>query len=303
MACPPYYYLSESCLPALTKEVYSPVYSEGEFSGRVIYLNMPREEKMKPEKREEYKESAEKFLKSIVEKGFNVQITEYLFPKSFFYNSFFKGVISEAGGRLSHAAILAREKGIPFAILPNATKLFFQGDYVNVKAEEIFRRESDFFSTATLYPDNYSFLNFSDYYHALSRKVLCEIAGRKTKIIQPIERWFALDLKPSDYFSLTKRVDINKILKIVERTEGFKKALAYRLVQEVGFYFPQDKIKYYIKYDKEEDEYWKKIYFKISKQIGEARKKSRKDRKIAEKKILQKMNDDANQLIEEYEEE
>jgi pyruvate,water dikinase len=48
------------------------------------------------------------------------------------------GIITEIGGKLSHAAILARELGIPCAVaVENATKLLKDSDLVVLDAREI----------------------------------------------------------------------------------------------------------------------------------------------------------------------
>ena len=55
------------------------------------------------------------------------------------------GLVLECGGTLSHGAVVAREMGLPAVVLPEATKLFREGEEIEYrgdleKATEAYRR-------------------------------------------------------------------------------------------------------------------------------------------------------------------
>ena len=62
--------------------------------------------------------------KIIVTKRLDSQLLSYLFDV--------KGIIVEEGSLLSHVAIFLREASIPCKLIPDATKIYKQGDKIKI---------------------------------------------------------------------------------------------------------------------------------------------------------------------------
>ncbi len=294
MSCPPSYYLSESCIPSLVKEEYEPVYFQGNLEGRVIYLRKIENAKVFKITKEEYEEKVEEHVNNFIEKGFNIRLVNFFTPKEIYYTKEFSGLITETGGMLSHAAILAREQGTPFCVLPNATSLFYQGDHVKLKNGKIKRKETNFFTTVVPRADGQKSNHLvSDYYQVTARKILCELAGKRVKIIEPVENFYALNIMPSEYYSLIKEVDVDQLVRVMDKVTGLKKALVCKMMQETAVNFPADKVKYYFKADKIEDEEFDKAWDEWSSKIGKPKTKEEREEKI------EKFNEEIKKAAEE----
>ena len=62
----------------------------------------------------------------------DILLLKNLDPAVTIYYESIKGVITEIGGQLAHAAIIAREYGLPVITLENATRVLDRGMVVNI---------------------------------------------------------------------------------------------------------------------------------------------------------------------------
>jgi pyruvate,water dikinase len=63
----------------------------------------------------------------------NILVCNIFTPELYIYLNKCKGIIIEHGGKLCHAAIVAREANIPCVRIENATKLFKNGQKIEIK--------------------------------------------------------------------------------------------------------------------------------------------------------------------------
>lgn len=146
-------------------------------------------------------------------------------------------IISEVGGFLSHGAIVAREFGIPYVVIPKATERFFFGDHISISSSGLVRRESEFFTSGhPPYPTErhysirvyrYSLALFADW-------MILRFLRGDVKTILLFGDTYALDVPPSEYYTAVKRLrpgDFDPFIPMVEKLSGLQYLLLVNMLQ------------------------------------------------------------------------